>query len=92
MASIPSWINSIPWDTDDTSNQQLMTYELNPLDLRAADSTFSTVGAGSILVRNYTPCGYIANVFNYWRCDFVFTFKVVKTQFHTGRLKFLFKP
>jgi hypothetical protein len=39
-----------------------------------------------------TPMLYIANMFQYWRTGFTFTFKFVKTEFHSGRLMVVFSP
>ncbi len=39
-----------------------------------------------------TPMAYIANLFQYWRTGFTFTFKFVKTEFHSGRLMVVYTP
>lgn len=39
-----------------------------------------------------TPMSYIANMFMYWRTGFTFTFKFVKTEFHSGRYAVVFSP
>jgi len=36
--------------------------------------------------------GYVANAFSYWRGSIVYTFKFVKTQYHSGRLRISFIP
>jgi len=36
--------------------------------------------------------GFVANAHGYWRGSIVYTFKFVKTQFHTGRLQVTFTP
>jgi hypothetical protein len=43
-------------------------------------------------VKDYIPAAYIAQFFKLWKSSVTFTFKVVKTEFHTGRLAFLFGP
>jgi len=49
---------------------------------------FLTVGATG----NYPPVTFLANLFNLWRGSIKFRFKIVKTQFHSGRLSFSFFP
>jgi len=39
-----------------------------------------------------TPVAFVANQFFNWRGSLVFTFKLVKTEFHSGRLSFAFYP
>jgi hypothetical protein len=40
----------------------------------------------------FTPMGYIANMFKYWRGDIVFRFKFICTRFHKGRVRITFDP
>jgi len=39
-----------------------------------------------------TPMAYIAQLFNAWRVDLIFRFKVIKTQYHRGRLSISWDP
>lgn len=39
-----------------------------------------------------TPVAGLANVFAYYRGSLIFTFKLAKTRFHTGRLLIAFSP
>lgn len=39
-----------------------------------------------------TPAAYCASMFAYWRGSVDFVFKFVKTDFHSGRLMFVFNP
>jgi hypothetical protein len=38
------------------------------------------------------PAFYLSNLFMYWRGSINFIFKVVKTEFHSGRIMFAFAP
>lgn len=40
----------------------------------------------------HTPVSLLSNYFQFWRGDFVYTFHIVKTPMHTGRLAFVFTP
>jgi hypothetical protein len=39
-----------------------------------------------------TPLYYMSSLFTYWRGSITYRFKVIKTEFHTGRLLFSFDP
>jgi hypothetical protein len=40
----------------------------------------------------YTPMGYVANMFKYWRGDIIFRFKFICTRFHKGRVRITWDP
>ena len=42
--------------------------------------------------RQYTPMGYLCEMFNAWRGDIIFRFKFVCTRFHKGRVRITFDP
>jgi len=35
----------------------------------------------------HAPFGYVADVFEYWRGTIIYTFRICRTQFHTGRFR-----
>nr|ULG00018.1 MAG: putative structural polyprotein [Marnaviridae sp.] len=39
-----------------------------------------------------TPMAWISNLFNNWRGDVIFTFKIIASQYHKGRLRISFDP
>jgi hypothetical protein len=43
-------------------------------------------------VIDFTPVAFVSNYFKYWRGSMVFRFKVVRTEFHSGRLSVAFFP
>lgn len=40
----------------------------------------------------FTPMGYVANMFKYWRGDIIFRFKFICTRFHKGRVRITWDP
>jgi hypothetical protein len=38
------------------------------------------------------PMSYVSHMFNHWRGDLIFRFKVIKTQYHRGRLSISWDP
>lgn len=70
------------WTTSQPAQEIIFTKAVIP-------NTFS-----SSLPKGYchTPVGFIATLHNYWRGSIKFRFKLVKTQFHRGRLCFFVAP
>lgn len=40
----------------------------------------------------YTPMGYLCEMFKHWRGDIIFRFKFICTRFHKGRVRITFDP
>jgi hypothetical protein len=69
-----------------TIDNRLFTQTLNP-------SLFSTQGTvGAITYTTYVPFAYLSRMFQFWRGSIIFRFIVVKTQYHSGRLMFVYNP
>lgn len=82
ITSIPSYFTQATWSTTDTNGTALLTLNANP-------SAYSTSVSG---YTHYTPLSFVASFFNYWRGSINFKFKIVKTEFHSGRLNIAFSP
>jgi len=67
------------WSTTDTENTVLFTSSVRP-DL------FSFVQETNQAVIFETPMSYVSRMFGFWTGDIIFRFKVIKTQYHRGRL------
>lgn len=86
LVSIPAYIASVSWAKSTASGTTLASYQGTP-----------TVGVAGAVVNSWstfdhTPMGYFSSFFQYWRGSIVFTIKVVKTTFHSGRLLISFNP
>lgn len=83
---------STVWTTSNTVGTQLFNCLINP----------STDWAGSIsqgspaTVRGYaiqhTPLSFVCQFFEHWRGDLIFTIKIIKSKFHSGRLRVTWDP
>ncbi len=85
LTGIPSYIRSTSWTTAQPHGTAIATFTLSP-------GHMSVASASGPDYEYPTPMCYIANMFAYWRSGFVFTFKFVKTEFHSGRLAVVFSP
>lgn len=85
ILSIPNFWDRFTWSTSNTTNSILWDNFVTPFKIKPFSST---------ITNRYrcTHMGYIANSHGYWRGSLVYTFKFVKTQFHSGRLRISFIP
>lgn len=87
LVGIPAFYTTTTWANGDAQNA-------NKFHIAVSPSTFSTSFTESSLsnVVAATPLYYFASLFNLWRGSIVFTFKMAKTEFHSGRLSVTFYP
>lgn len=85
VLSIPNYWDRFNWSTSDTTGVVLWDNYVTPMKIK----TYSDVVADRF---RCTHMGYVANTFTYWRGSIVYTFKFVKTQYHSGRLRISFIP
>lgn len=73
-----------------SSNEGSQIFSNMPLrpDSNPANTRTLTVANKSVTVRDEAPFGYLAKMFNLYRGSFKIKFKIVKTEFHSGRLRF----
>lgn len=81
--SIPTWFRTITWTDTAVPFASLFAIQLLPINFREARGA---VGF------NTTPITYIGNFFRYYRGSFRFRIKLVKTEFHSGRMAISFTP
>lgn len=87
LVSIPAWVRTHTWTTAQTAGTIIYEVGVHPLSL----ITTRTLLGGTI-VKDYTPMQFVADYFNYWRGSMIFTFKIVKTEYHSGRIAIVFYP
>jgi len=86
IKSIPAWVTTQTWSTTDASDSVLYSTEVSPNIMQ------STIASGLNTVYCMTPVCFLSNLFNLYRGGLRFTFKIVKTEFHSGRLSVVFNP
>lgn len=90
LKRIPAFYQDILWSTSDASGAQLFTKALYPANL--VQSTTSVVAGNTYSLSVGSPFVYLSRYFRYWRGSVVVTLKIVKTQFHAGRLQISYAP
>lgn len=86
VASIPAYFQTLTWNETNASGVRLTTLPLSPRDF-----TTSSVYGGTAIF-SPTPVSFVTNFFAQYRGSLKFTFKFVKTEFHSGRLLLCYYP
>lgn len=76
-----SWFRTLSWSINDTVGT------LTSIDVAPSTGVYETSS-----VYHHAPVAFISRMFHYWRGSVKFRFKLVKTDFHSGRLAFCFYP
>jgi len=87
LATIPVWDRNITWPVGSAAGTALSSWGVGPL----GGTTFTTVVNGATLY-HLAPYRFIAQHFKFWRGTMVYKIKIVKTEFHSGRLSFSYTP
>jgi hypothetical protein len=90
LSSIPTFIKTFNWTTAQATGVLLWSSNVTPNAI-SNDITAATL-ASTLAVKLPSPFAFFANFFTYWRGSICFTIKVVKTEFHSGRLMFTWTP
>jgi hypothetical protein len=85
VTSIPNFWDTFQWQTTNTTGSLLWDNYVTPMKIKPYSSTIADRF-------RTTHMGYVANTFGMWRGSVVYTFKFIKTQFHSGRLRISFIP
>jgi hypothetical protein len=78
-----SYLCSTTWTTTSPVDTPLFTSRVNAFQ-------YSTLPANVYMY--LTPLAMVANLFAHWRGDVIFTFKVVASPYHKGRLQIAYDP
>jgi len=78
-------LTSIAWNVSDSVDTQIFNARVNPVLSSSYPETNAT-RYGLI------PAAYIGRLFQYWRGDIIFRFKVVCSKYHKGRIRITYDP
>jgi hypothetical protein len=88
IVSIYSYFKEIPMaSASGQSGDLLGSWNLNPDHF-----WYQTTGVGGKLFNHYQPLAFVAQYFSLWRGSLRFRIKIVKTEFHSGRIAICFNP
>jgi hypothetical protein len=81
LVTKPSYLTKFTWDTTHGVDRPLYTTRVTPFQFARANELVYM-----------TPMAMVANLFRSWRGDVIFTFKVVASPYHKGRLQIAYDP
>jgi len=87
IATVPAWLFTNVWTTSITSGSTLFTLPISP-----NNNALTRTVTGGLIATAYVPVAFVSTYFNYWRGSLIFNFKVVKTEYHSGRIMIAFFP
>jgi hypothetical protein len=79
----PAWFKTMTWPTSALAGDSLTGAPITV-------TPYSQVTIGG--AQHYQPIAFVASFFRVWRGSLLFRFKVVRTEFHSGRLSVAFFP
>lgn len=85
LAGKSSLVKIVSWDTSVVANTVLQYSSVSPYVLRSVTATGQSLDY-------YTPCGWISEMFRYWRGGMRYTFRVPRSKYHKGRLIVCWDP
>lgn len=84
VCSIPNYYTSFNWSTSQTIGTELYEDNVHPTWYYVSSSADSTIRPTHLM--------FASSAFGFWRGSIVYTFKFVKTKFHSGRCRIYFQP
>jgi hypothetical protein len=92
ILSIPTYFKEQTWAHTDTIGTLLGGFDLRP-NTTFQDAAATDIGpALDVTYQRFTPVGFFSHIFKYYKGSITLTIKVVKTEFHTGRLVVAYAP
>ncbi len=94
LKRVPNFIGSFKYGEDISTiatNNILSAFLVTPVYTQPWTIDFNNFYQGDPL-RMPTSLGYISSPFAYWTGSLVYTFRFVKTDYHSGRVEFSFHP
>lgn len=90
LKQIPALVKVVDWTGIAVQGASLYNEGIRPGNI--LNSQVITRGSKSVTVQTGPPMWYIGRLFRYWRGGIKVTVKIVKTQFHSGRLQVTWTP
>lgn len=89
LNTVAAWRGTYTWSTSGAVGSIIYADVVNPL---VCYQTSQVSGANTYERKWLPPCGYLASFHKWWRGDLSLIIKIVKTEFHSGRLGVVFVP
>jgi hypothetical protein len=89
----PTYLDRFKFDKTKAQNDLLWKWPVDATSCLKDDYNTNPGGVGEEFIRSYhNYVSYVSRLFRYWRGSLCYTFKLVKTPFHTGRIQVIWVP
>ncbi len=85
MVTRESYLANYPWTVSAAADTLLFNVGVSPMKMGVTSATNQTIING-------TPMWMVSRMFDYWKGDIEFRFKIICSQYHRGRLRFSWDP
>lgn len=89
IASRPCYMTTFKWSDTDAADTSIFLRPVAPL---WTQTPATQVTNAYMRTTNMPLCARVASFYSTWRGTMVYRFRVIKTQFHSGRLRISFRP
>lgn len=89
IASRPCYATSFNWVSTDTADKSLFLLPVSPMYTMTPSEASPNAYARTL---SMPLCAKVASFFSLWRGTMVYRIQVIKTQFHSGRLRISYRP
>lgn len=86
LTSISAYFSKTTWTTSQAQGTLLTSFQLGPRGFYTSDAT------AGVTTYSLSPLSFFSSFFALYRGGIKLTCKIVKTEFHTGRLMVVFQP
>lgn len=92
LKQVPVLTKTVAWTDTQISGTSLLAANMGPNGILSFQQATRTVGIHVVTYNVGGPMYYLAQRFRLWRGSICLVVKLVKTQYHTGRLQVSFTP
>jgi len=86
LAQREAYIGSCIWSPTDVTNTTIIASPVHPTHYVVGPNVLN----GDEI--SFAPIGLLSQTFGYWRGDVIFRFKIICSEYHRGRLRFVWDP
>lgn len=92
IASRPAYVDTFDLSTSNVAGDVIKGFGVGPSDFDVAYSHWNAPAAVAGTLRTMPPFTLLSKMTGYWRGSITFTIKLVKTEFHTGKIAVAYFP
>nr|WPR17984.1 MAG: capsid protein [Crogonang virus 2] len=89
ISARPCYTTAFNWASTDAADKSLYLIPVSPMHTLTASTQVANAYARQL---SMPLCAKVASFFSLWRGTMVYRIQVVKTQFHSGRLRISYRP